>query len=197
MYRRPEFPRGRVSWLLGFDTIVALMNPRIDRPLPVARGTLASVLNVIGVLASAILFAAAALSVAGCNGKPALIPNSDESLRKDSTVFAADAAKRHYESDAPRVASAPFRAEIGVMLTKFDLANTGDAEWDNVEVWVNKQYVVFVPKFEAKTSKTLDFQMFFDANGNHFDTKGGQNPVKSLEIYHDGKMYSVTTQLSD
>jgi hypothetical protein len=154
-------------------------------------------LTLLSLIGSVALFTAAALSVVGCNGQPSLLPNSDTSLRKESTAFAADAARRQYPAQAPRVANAPFRAEVGYMLKQFDVANIGTNDWNNVEVWVNRKYVVFVPKYEAKTDKTLNFQMFFDADGNHFDTNGGANPVKSLELCYDGKIYPVITQLSD
>jgi hypothetical protein len=39
--------------------------------------------------------------------------------------------------------------------------------------------------------------MFYDQNGHHFDTKGGANPVKSLEVYRDGVLYQVTDHVAD
>ena len=78
-----------------------------------------------------------------------------------------------------------------------DLANISDQDWSNVEVWINAQYVVYCPSFQKKSDKCLYFTMFYDQNGHHFDTKGGANPVKSLEVYRDGVLYQVTDHVAD
>src|SRR5436309_4856819 len=81
----------------GFSGVALLevscdaMNSQIDRLLPIAapRG-FGFTFNVLSLLAAALLFTCAALSALGCNGRPALVPNSDVALRKDATAFAAD-----------------------------------------------------------------------------------------------------------
>src|SRR5579859_3964297 len=56
-----------------------------------------------GVMAVALL--------AGCEGRPSLLPNSDPDLRKTSTQFAADAAKRFpYPTAAEKAGEAQGRA---------------------------------------------------------------------------------------
>ena len=65
------------------------------------------------------------------------------------------------------------------------------------EVWINGEYVVYCPNFQKKTDKSLNFRMFFDAQGHHFDTQGGKNPLKTLEIFRDGTMYTVTNHVAD
>jgi hypothetical protein len=129
----------------------------------------------------------------GCasDGKPAILPNEDKNLNKTSAEFAADAAKRNYEADAPQGGAATARAEYELMDRYFNIINLSDTNWTDVEVWVNHAYVVFLPQMQKNVDKRLDFGMFFDRQGHHFDTNGGKNPITSLEVYRDGKMYTV------
>lgn len=140
---------------------------------------------------------AAGMVLLGCEGMVSLVPNNDPALRKPPAGFAADAAKRTYEADAPRVNDKDFRADYALMVKEIDLANISKNDCQNVEVWINGQYVVFCPTFPAKCDKSLNFTMFYDQNGHHFDTNGGSNPIKSLEVYRDGQMYSVVNHVAD
>jgi hypothetical protein len=137
------------------------------------------------------------LALGGCStdGQPTLIPNSDANLRKSSAEFAADAAKRQYEADAPQEKQTIARAQYNLMERQFDLANLTNSDWHNIEVWVNQKYVVMVPEWTRNTAKALNFELFYDAEGHHFKTHFGGNPVKSLQIYQDGKMYDVVATL--
>ena len=135
--------------------------------------------------------------VLGCEGSVSLLPDADPALRKPPAVFSADAAKRQYEADAPKVQDSQARAQYALILREIDLANISDQDWSNVEVWINAQYVVYCPSFQKKSDKCLYFTMFYDQNGHHFDTKGGANPVKSLEVYRDGVLYQVTDHVAD
>jgi hypothetical protein len=133
----------------------------------------------------------------GCtgDGRPTLLPNSDAALRKSSTELAADAAKRSYESTAPKGQLTIARADYNLMDRKFNLANLSDSDWQNVEIWVNQTYVVNVPKFARNSDESLNFELFYDQDGHHFETANGKNPVQSLQIYRDGRMYDVVATL--
>ena len=76
-------------------------------------------------------------------------------------------------------------------------ANLSQEEWDNVEVWVNRNYVVFLPKMEPNKLKTLNFQMLFDEKGNYFPLDNKKVLVDKVEVYRDGKMYDVPVRLGD
>lgn len=142
-------------------------------------------------------------SIIGCNGRPQILPNRDKALNKTSAQFAADAAKRHpYKADAPRGGTIAGRAQTGYWVDVLDIANLSDADWENVEVWVNKKFVVGVPKMPAPKNGApslthLTFQMLFDDAGNSFTTDNKKNRIETVEIYKDGKMYDVTTKLAD
>jgi hypothetical protein len=129
----------------------------------------------------------------GCSsdGAPSPFPNPDPLLRKSSAELAADAAKRTYESDSQRGGVAPARAQYELMSRRLDIVNLSDNDWADVEVWINKDYVIDVPKMAKNDDKKLDFEMFYDRDGHHFRTENGANPIKNVEIYEDGKMYSV------
>jgi len=138
------------------------------------------------------------MALAGCAGRPSILPNTDKNLRKTSAQFAADAAKRQpYKSDAPRGGTIAARAQVGYMLDRLEVVNLSDTDWSNVEIWVNKKYVLFLPIMEKGKLKALPFQMLFDDGGNSFPTDNNKIRVETVEILKDGKLYDVTTKLAD
>jgi hypothetical protein len=137
------------------------------------------------------------LAIVGCEGTVSLIPDADPQLRKPPAVFAADAAKRHYEAAAHKIPDTDFRAQYALIVHQVDLANISNQDWQNVEIWINGTYVVHIPFFEKKSDKTLYFSMFYDQSGHHFDTNYGQNPIKKLEVFRDGAMYAVVDHVAD
>jgi hypothetical protein len=150
----------------------------------------------LATICSGFFVAAALLALGGCvEGRPTLLPNADSSLRKNSTQFAADAAKRTYEADAPKSDLTIARAQYNLMESQFDMANLTNWDWKNIEVWVNQKYVLSLPELTKNSGVALNFQLFYDSDGHHFETHWGGNPVKSLQIYADGKMYDVVATL--
>jgi hypothetical protein len=137
---------------------------------------------------------------AGCSDRPSLTPNRDKALRKKSTEFAADSAKRHpYQADAERGGEAVARAQVGYVLDRIDVVNLSDEEWSDVEIWLNERYVVGLPKMEPGNLKTINFKMLFDADGKHFPTNSNDpaGRVNKVEILRDGKLYDVPVRLGD
>jgi hypothetical protein len=140
----------------------------------------------------------ALLIVTGCSGRPSLIPNPDPQLRKSSAEFAADAAKRFpYHTDAAH-GTTTARCQVNYNLPKvIDIANLSDEDWHNVEVWVNRQYVVFVPEIKSHDLKRLPFEMIFDDSGHTLPTDSKGMRVETVEVYMGGKMYNVPVKLAD
>lgn len=139
------------------------------------------------------------LCVLGCAGRTELLPNPDMSLRKTPAEFAADAAKRHpYPGDAQRGGNARARVEVGYVLDRLDLVNLSDSVWTDVEVWVNGQYVVFLPRIEPRVLKQIPFRALYNDRGQHFPISNGEwlnrKPVmvEKVELHRDGKLYDVT-----
>lgn len=138
--------------------------------------------------------------LAGCAGRPALFPNSDKNLNRTSAEFAADAAKRHpFKANAPHAGDADGRAEYDLMFGTVQVLNTSNEDWKDVEIWVNHDYVCWLPIIEKGDArvKTINFQMLYDGSGHYFWTDGGKNPLKTVEVYRNGKIYNLPTKLSD
>ena len=145
---------------------------------------------------------AALIPLAGCAGRPSLIPNSDPALRKTSAQFASDAAKRHpFNTSLQNGGTAKGRAQVGYGRDTIEIVNLGTEDWQNVEVWANRKYVVFVPRIRAGADRvtTLNFQMMFDDKGHSFpvDNRTPDRMVRQLEIVRDGTIYSVTFAQAD
>jgi len=142
------------------------------------------------------VFAVALL--AGCAGRPSLLPNSDKDLRKTSVAFAADAAKRTYPSSAPHGAEAQAQASVDHGFgNKIDVINLSDENWSNVELWVNEKYVVFIPNWPSRRMEQINFQMLYDRDGGSFPTNNKNIRVEKIEIFVDGKLHTVPTKLAD
>jgi hypothetical protein len=155
-------------------------------------------------LAAAALFVIALLLtlLGGCEGRVSLFPNGDPELRKTPPEFAADAAKRFpYKANAPMAGEAAGRVSVDYQLDVLQLTNISDEDWNNVELWINKQYVVFLPKVGkgAQSIETINFQMIFNDKGQSFPTNNIplDNQVHTVELMRDGKLYAVRTQLAD
>jgi len=132
-----------------------------------------------------------AAAAVGCAGRTSVIPNSDEALRKKPAEFAADAVKR-FPYPAGKATLVTGKADVDVMRDIVQLCNLSNEPWMDIDVWVNGGYVVHVPKIESNGGiRTLDFQMMFNEKGQSFPTDNDKYPVKSVEIFKDGKLYKV------
>lgn len=146
------------------------------------------------------LFAVAGLILltVGCAGRPSLFPNSEPGLRKTSAQFAADAAKRFpYKSNLPRGGELAARAEVDYMLDELVVANLSQEDWENVELWVDQKFVVFVPKITHGKEVSLPFQMIYDDAGNYIPTHNLKEKLTKLEANMNGKMCDIPVRLAD
>jgi hypothetical protein len=149
-----------------------------------------------------VLSAALLLTLAGsvgCAGRVSLLPNSDPTLRQTPAQFAAEAAKRPYPSDIPDGGVAEGRAQVAYDGNYIQLINLSHEDWNDVEVWVNRKYVVHVPRLEAgqKRVKSLTFMMFYDDQGNPFPSNNRKQMIDTLEIVKDAKRYTIPLKLAD
>jgi hypothetical protein len=137
--------------------------------------------------------------MSGCTTRPSFIRNADPDLRKSKGEFAADAAKRQYESTAPRAGSANGGAVIDYGIHQITLVNSSSQDWNNVEIWLNHQYVILIPKIPADAARAeiVNFNTIFIPKGASFPTDSGTNPITSVEMYKDGSMFTLMTQLAD
>ncbi len=155
------------------------------------------------VLASFVIASVCAV-LTGCAGRTELLPNDNAALQKTPAEFAADAAKRHpYKADAPRGGQAKARAEIGYFLDRIDLINLSDTPWTDTEVWLNGEYVVFMPQVNSKKIEKIPFRAFYNGQGQYFPTSNGsilnRKPIliNKVELFRDGMLYDVSTQTAE
>jgi hypothetical protein len=140
----------------------------------------------------------AVCGLAGCAGRPSLLPNSDKDLRKTSVMFAADAAKRSYPDNAPHGAEAQAQAAVDHGLAnRIEVINLSQENWTNVELWVNGKYVVFIPNWPSRRMEQINFQMLYDRDGGSFPVDNKTIRVQRIETYVDGRLHEVPSKLAD
>ena len=81
------------------------------------------------------------------------------------------------------------------------LVNLSGEDWENVEIWINRQYVVFVPRIASRSerAKTLNFQMFYDDKGHYFpvDNNSPNRMIRQLEMVQGGQVYRIPFTQAD
>src|SRR5688500_4225302 len=137
-------------------------------------------------------------TMAGCEGRPTVFPNPDPQLRKTSTQLAADAARRHpYPAEAPRVKQNQARAQVAYSLNRLEVLNFSGADWDGVEVWVNRKYVCYVPRMQNGKLKEVHFPMLFDESGKYFPFDNTKVRIESVELYRAGTVNEIVCGIAD
>lgn len=138
------------------------------------------------------------VSLAGCTGRVELLPNSDPNLRKTPAEFSADAAKRFpFRVDLSSSGEAEAGAQVDYALDELYVRNLSGTEWKDVKLWVNRQYVVHLPVMQPDVSKTINFRMLYNVDGQHFPTDNNKVRVEQLEMIREGKLYTVPLRLRD
>jgi hypothetical protein len=147
-------------------------------------------------LSLALLFVVGGL---GCSGRVSLLPNSDKSLRRTPAQFASEAAKRSYNPELPDGGTARARAQVAYDVDTIQILNDSEEDWTDVEIWVNRKYVVHMPRIEAgrQRVKSLTFLMLYDDQGNPFPKDNRKQMVESLELVRDGTKYKIPLVLAD
>jgi hypothetical protein len=136
---------------------------------------------------------AGGVAVTGCTTRPPFLTNADPALRKSAATFAADAAHRSYEADAPNGGHAQGTNEVDYGIDRLTIVNTSNDDWNDVEIWLNKKYVIMVPQIPAHAARAemISFKTIYDQNGNYFPLDSSVTPIDTIEMYRDGKMYSL------
>jgi hypothetical protein len=146
-------------------------------------------------------FAVLALAgVWGCTDRPTIFDNPDPNLRLSTSELRGDALARFpYKEEVPRAKEIKGRAQVAYPLNRVEVVNFSEADWQDVEVWVNRKYVCHVPKMQSRKLKEIHFPMLFDEKGNSFpmNSNKGKMLVKSVEVLRDGKMYQLTVEATD
>lgn len=133
--------------------------------------------------------------VIGCAPRPGVVPNSDPALNKPVASYRTAAAQKIYPSEAPRVKNLAARASVGYAAKTVDVANLTAEDWTDLEVWVNGEYVVALPKIDKGTLRSIPWDALFDRNGNHLPTRSHDFVVRTVEVYMGGKVYEIPIRL--
>jgi hypothetical protein len=138
-------------------------------------------------------------TLVGCAGRVSIMPNSDPTLRRTPSQFAAEAAKKTYRTDLADGGTAEARAQVAYDVDQIQILNLSSEDWSDVELWVNHKYVVHVPRLEAgkKKVKTLTFLMLYDDQGNPFPRNNMKQRIDSLEMVKGEKKYQIPLVLAD
>lgn len=135
-----------------------------------------------------------AAGLAGCRDRAVMMPTSDPSLNKSAATFATEAAKRFpYPVDAQRGGELRARAEIGHMWNVINLVNYSGENWSDVELWVNRTYVIPLAKLETGKNKRIPFKILYNEHGRSFPDGGVM--IDTLELKKDGQMFDVPKQI--
>lgn len=150
-------------------------------------------------IATSVLAATVAAGMlAGCrSGYTTVLPNKVESLNRKPAEFAADAAKRTFPEDLPTARTQQFRAETQYTFDTLDLVNLTGGPLNDVEVWVNRKYVVFLPTLPDREIVTIPFVTIYDDAGHHFPLNNSQVQVQSVHVLTDGELLEVPTDIAD
>ena len=133
----------------------------------------------------------------GCDQSPGVFPQTDKALNRPGASFAAQAAGLEYPAQSERGGVADGRAQVGYALDVLQVANLSGADWADVQVWVNRQYVVIVPMIEAGSLRTLPFGVLYDGQGRRFPKDNRDVQIERVELLMGGKLYDVALRLAD
>jgi hypothetical protein len=136
------------------------------------------------------------VALIGCQGRTQMLPNSHPALNRPPAQLAADAAKRFpFNTDLQPAGDALAGAEVDYTFDWLSIRNLSPDEWTNVEIWVNRSYVVALPDIKPDRLIQINFRQLFNENGEHFPLDNREVRIESLELTRDGRLYSVPLRL--
>jgi hypothetical protein len=89
------------------------------------------------------------------------------------------------------------RAQVGYALNVLEIVNQSKEDWNDVTVWVNRSYVIHLPRMEPQRLKRLPFQMIFNDQGQYFPLDNDKALIQQVELFQNGRLYDVPLQLAD
>ena len=117
-------------------------------------------------------------------------PQSSRQIRPSASPIKPTPRKAESPSDGPKSATPSTSSKSKTSATQIGT---------NVEIWVNKSYVVWLPELKARPGKitAIPFQAIYNEDGHSFPTDNRKTLINLVEVYHDGKMFEVKSQLAD
>jgi len=145
-------------------------------------------------ISSAALLAIAAL--VGCKIERAtIIPSDIPSLNKPATQLAREAQLRFpFPVDLERGGEIAGRAEIGYSLNSISLLNFSGQTWTDVDLWINREYVVNLAEVPSNKLITINFKHLFNEQGVHYPTRNVQTKVAKVELRQGVRVFDLPSQ---
>lgn len=138
---------------------------------------------------------AGALAVGCASGTNRLNPNPEKSLQKKPQELVEYAAGLEYPADAPRAEVSPIVAEIDYGIDVINLVNLGNEDFQDLDVWVNRQYVVKLASLPVGRQRGINFHILYDKDGQRAPVKGVW--IQSVELLRDGQMFPARLKIAD
>ena len=133
---------------------------------------------------------------AGCaSGDRRWNPNPELSLQKKPAEYAAYAAEQVYPADATRAEGSPVLAEVDYGYDVVNLVNVGEEDWNDVNVWVNQQFVVKLGSLPVRVQRGVNFHALYDREGLRAPSRGVW--IRTVEIERDGQLYPLRIRIAD
>ncbi|MGA2499320.1 MAG: hypothetical protein ABSH20_16395 [Tepidisphaeraceae bacterium] len=137
-------------------------------------------------------------AIAGCTDQPAIFKSSDPALQKSVSQFRDDAATRFpYKAEAPRTTEDKVRAKVEYGIKRLDITNFTGQDLTQVEVWVNRQYVCYVPVLQDRELKHIEFPMLCNILGATFPKQNCDVRVEKVELLYAGEFHEIKVNAYD
>ncbi len=86
---------------------------------------------------------------------------------------------------------------MGYTLKRVEIVNFTGQDLEDIEVWVNRRYVCYVPKMQDRQLKEIHFPMLYDEQGKTFHIDKDNVRVEKVELFKDGKLYEIVCHSAD
>ena len=137
-------------------------------------------------------------AISGCADQPAVFQSSDPALQKSVSQFRDDAATRFpYKTETPRTPEDKVRAKVEYGIKRLDITNFTGQDLQDVEVWVNQQYVCHVPVVQDRQLKHIEFPMLCNILGEPFPKQNSEIRVEKVELLYAGEFHEVRVNSYD
>jgi len=148
------------------------------------------------IICSAVLTLSVLSLVVGCKIERAtIIPSDVPSLNRPATQLSRDAVARFpFPADFERGGEIAARAEVGYSINSINLLNYTGQNWTDVDLWINRQYVVNLSDVPTGKLVSINFKHLFSDQGVHFPTDNSVIKVRRVELRQGIRIFDVPVQ---
>jgi hypothetical protein len=142
------------------------------------------------------IIATIALLSVGCKIERAtILPSDVPSLNRPASQLASDAKARFpFPIDFERGGETAGRVEVGYSLNSLNLLNYSGQPWTDVDLWINRQYVVNLSNVPSNKLIAINFKHLFNESGSHFPTNNRLMKVQRVELRQGVRVFDLPVQ---